>query len=127
MATTIQSISPPLHPYHVVSATSCGTVAKTRSLIISSKAKDKPDQAQAQAQDQGQGKLTHALCTVAWASFLAFCVISLKPRPRTMVSGQHTHTHTHTAKHTRTLHPPFRIQYHLERYPRRRPHVPPGD
>lgn len=57
MATTIQSISPPLHPYHVVSATSCGTVAKTRSLIISSKAKDKPDQAQAQAQDQGQGKI----------------------------------------------------------------------
>lgn len=82
-------------------ADSLATVAKTRSLIISSKAKDKPDQADRRR--DGQATLgpwlqinpipstasASAYASACTASFLAFCVISLKTKTengsRTMV------------------------------------------
>lgn len=72
-----------LAPLSVVSGP-CGTVAKTRSLIISSKAKDKLDQEPhtRSTHSTHPPKLNDPVLTpsgLRFASFLAFCVISLKP------------------------------------------------
>lgn len=138
---------------HCCSPCALATVAKTRSLIISSKAKDKPDQATRQTgkRDNGQTgrttlgpgcKLTPSLLGLPrplFASFLAFCVISLKTKTengrRTMVKRNPAHSPLGTvhAVHASVLanccclwhqRRRRRRQRRRQRRRRRRPHVP---
>lgn len=142
MACTQWSNPPSTRRHCHCSPCALATVAKTRSLIISSKAKDKPDQATRRPGERttlGPGcKLTPFWpglplpppLPLPLASFLAFCVISLKTKTkngrRTMVKRNPAHP---TPRPLGTIHAVHASVLSnccclWQQRRRRRPHVP---